>query len=96
MSRVRPNKQALESAICQCYQSAMNIETVRVEALALPAKARAELAEQLLSSLDTLSESEIESLWFQEAARRAAEMDQGITKRIPAEVVHREAQDLLK
>lgn len=38
----------------------------------------------------------IEKLWFEEAARRAAEMDQGITQRIPAEVVLREAQALLK
>ena len=74
----------------------MNIETVRREALSLPVQERAELAEQLLSSLDALSEPEIENLWFREAARRAAEMDQGITKRIPAEVVRREAQALLK
>ena len=74
----------------------MNIEIVRREALSLPVQQRAELAQQLLSSLDSLSEPEIETLWFQEAARRAAEMDQGITKRIPAEVVRREAQALLK
>jgi hypothetical protein len=47
-----------------------------------------QLAEQLLSSLDSLSETEIEQLWFQEAARRAAELDQGL--------VRREAQALLK
>jgi Putative addiction module component len=45
------------------------------------------LAEQLLSSLDTLSEVEIERLWFQEAARRADEMNQGLARRIPAEIV---------
>ena len=74
----------------------MNIETIRREALSLPAQERAQLAEQLLSSLDSLSESEIEQLWFQEAARRAAELDQGLVQRIPAEVVRREAQALLK
>jgi putative addiction module component (TIGR02574 family) len=74
----------------------MNIETIRREALSLPAQERAQLAEQLLSSLDTLSEAEIEQLWFQEAARRASEMDQGLVQRIPAEVVRREAQALLK
>jgi len=42
------------------------------------AQERAQLAEQLLSSLDTLSEAEIEQLWFQEAAHRAKEMDQGL------------------
>ena len=74
----------------------MNIETIRQQALSLPAQERAQLAEQLLSSLDTLSEAEIEQLWFQEAARRGAEMDQGLVQRIPADVVRREAQALLK
>jgi len=74
----------------------MNIETIRREALSLPVQERAQLAEQLLSSLDSLSETEIEQLWFQEAARRAAELDQGLVQRIPAEVVLREAQALLK
>ena len=72
----------------------MNIEIVRREALSFPVQPRAELAQQLLSSLDALSEPE--TLWLQEAARRAAEMDQGIAKRIPSEVVRREAQALLK
>ncbi|MGH8475012.1 MAG: addiction module protein [Methylococcales bacterium] len=74
----------------------MNIETIRHEALLLPPQERAKLAEQLLSSLDTLSEAEIEQLWFQEAARRADEMDTGLVQRIPADVVRREAQALLK
>jgi len=74
----------------------MNIETIRREALSLPVQERAQLAEQLLSSLDSLSETEIEQLWFQEAARRAAELDQGLVQRIPAEVVRREAQAILK
>ncbi len=74
----------------------MNLETIRHEALALPPQERAQLAEQLLSSLDTLSEAEIEQLWFQEAAHRATEMDQGLVQRIPAEEVRREALALLK
>jgi len=47
----------------------MNTETIRREALSLPVQERAELAEQLLSSLDALSEAEIAQLWLQEAAR---------------------------
>lgn len=74
----------------------MNIKTISHEALLLPPQERAQLAEQLLSSLDTLTESEIEQLWFQEAARRAEEMDSGLVQRIPADVVYREAQALLK
>jgi putative addiction module component (TIGR02574 family) len=74
----------------------MNIETIRHEALSLSAQERAELAEQLLSSLDALSPAEIEPLWFQEAARRAAELDQGGSQRIAANVVRQEALALLK
>jgi len=74
----------------------MNTETIRIEALALPVRERAELAAQLLSSLDALSEAEIEPLWLQEAAHRAAEMDQGLSKRIPADEVRRQAEALLK
>lgn len=62
----------------------------------LPVQQRAEMAAQLLSSLDALSEAEIEPLWFQEAAHRAAEMDQGVSKRIAAEEVRRQANALLK
>ena len=74
----------------------MNTDTIRQQALSLPAQERAQLAELLLSSLDTLSETEIEQLWFQEAARRAAEMDQSLAPRIPAEFVRQEAKELLR
>lgn len=74
----------------------MKAETIRREALLLSVQERAELAEQLLSSLDALSEVEIEQLWFQEAARRATEMDQGLTQRVSAQEVRHQAQALLK
>ncbi|PZN77505.1 MAG: addiction module antitoxin RelB [Candidatus Methylumidiphilus alinenensis] len=74
----------------------MNIETLRNEALSLCAQERAQLAEQLLVSLDGLSEEETEQWWFQEAARRAAEIDQGLVQRVPADEVRREALALLK
>ena len=87
---------ALNPVVGKWEYMSMNIEMILREALSLPVQERTQLAEQLLSSLDTLSEAEIEQLWFQEAARRAAEMDQGLAQRIPAEIVHREAQALLK
>ena len=74
----------------------MNIDTIRYEAFALAHQERAQLAEQLLSSLDSLSEAEIEQLWLQEAARRADEIDKGLVQLIPADVVHQEALALLK
>ena len=74
----------------------MTAETIRREALSLPVRERAELAEQLLSSLDALSETEIAQLWLQEAARRAEELDQGLAKRVSADEVRRQAQAMLK
>jgi putative addiction module component (TIGR02574 family) len=74
----------------------MNTETIRIEALSLPPQERAALAEQLLSSLEVLSETEIGLQWFGEAARRAVDMDEGRSKRISADVVREQAQALLK
>jgi len=74
----------------------MNTETLRREALSLPVQARAELAEQLLSSLDSLSEVEIAQLWSHEAARRAEDIDCGATQRISSDEVKNQAQALLK
>ncbi len=74
----------------------MNTHTITQEALLLPVQQRAELAAQLLSSLDALSEAEIEPLWLQVAAQRAVEMDQGLSRRIPAEEVRLQAMALLK
>jgi putative addiction module component (TIGR02574 family) len=74
----------------------MNTAAITSQALSLPAQERAQLAAQLLSSLDALSEAEIEPLWLQEAAYRAAEIDKGLSKRVPAEEVRQQANALLK
>ena len=74
----------------------MNIETIRLEVLSLAPQERAQLAEQLLASLDALTEKEVEKLWLEEAARRAEEIDSGLVQLIPADVVHQEALALLK
>jgi putative addiction module component (TIGR02574 family) len=47
------------------------------QALALPPEARADLAEQLLSSLQTAEQSEIDRAWAEEADRRMAAIDSG-------------------
>ena len=72
----------------------MNTETLRREALSLPVQARAELAEQVLSSLDALSEAEIAQLWLHEAARRAEDIDRGVTQRVSSDEVNSQAQAL--
>ena len=84
---------AVKAAETQAKKNAAHEhETIRRQALSLPPEQRAQLAKQLLSSLDELSETEIEQLWYQEATRRAAEMDQGSVERILAETVLREVQ----
>ena len=76
----------------------MSIEIIRRDALNLSVEQRAALAADLLASLDEGSETEaeIEQLWLHEAARRADEIDRGVAQLIPADVVMREAQALLK
>ena len=74
----------------------MDISLIEREALHLPVSARAKLAHKLLLSLDTMSESEVEEAWLDEAERRANEIDQGIVQLIPAEEVSRKARNLLK
>ena len=65
----------------------MTIEEIKREALRLDPETRAELAHALLSSLDSLSDAEIERLWFEEAARRDAELDAGTASSSPAREV---------
>ncbi len=74
----------------------MDFEALEKEALDLPAVDRAKLAHQLLESLDSLSESELEQLWLDEAGRRRAQLDAGEVRLVPGEEVARRARALLK
>lgn len=69
----------------------MDFKSLEKEALDLPAADRAKLAHQLLESLDSLSESEIEQLWLDEAGRRAAQLDAGEVRLVPGEEVARKS-----
>lgn len=53
----------------------MTIEELKKEALRLGPEGRADLARELLSSLDSLSGAEIERLWVEEAKRRDKDLD---------------------
>ena len=53
----------------------MTTATITSEAQSLAVQEQAELAMQLLSSLDALSETEIEPLWRQEVAPRVEAKD---------------------
>ncbi len=74
----------------------MDTSLIEHEALLLPVSERAKLAHKLLLSLDSLSDSEIEVAWLDEAERRANDIDQGLVRLIPAEEVSRKARNLLK
>ncbi len=53
----------------------MNTPTIEFQALHLPLKARAVLAEQLIASLDEPAEAELEAMWLDVAQERAAQLD---------------------
>jgi len=63
------------------------LKDIAAEALNLPITARAELASQLLDSLDDLSEDDADQLWAAEAERRFAEYKAGNIDATPAEEV---------
>jgi hypothetical protein len=65
----------------------MTVDELKAAALRLAPQARADLARDLLSSLDQLSEAEIERLWLEEAARRDRELDAGTVQALPADEV---------
>ena len=65
----------------------MTSEELEKEAMRLAPEARAHLASQLISSLDDLSDSEVERLWLEEAVRRDAELDSGSAGSSPVEDV---------
>lgn len=74
----------------------MTLEELEVEALKLNPSSRAKLATKLLSSLEDLSDAEIERLWVEEAQRRDEEWDRGETSSKPAEEVLRDARSRVR
>ena len=65
----------------------MSIDELKAEALRLSPEARADLARELLASLDAMSEIEVEEMWIDEAIRRDEEIDDGTAHAHPAEEV---------
>jgi hypothetical protein len=74
----------------------MTVKNIEKKLLELNVKSRAKLANKLLSSLEELSETEIEKLWAEEALRRNEEISKGKVKLRPAEVVFKNAREKLK
>lgn len=67
-------------------------EDVALAAMALPAEARAELAERLLKSLDGPEQAGIDAASAEEAERRIAQLDRGDVKLIPGDDLLTELQ----
>jgi hypothetical protein len=74
----------------------MSLEELKTEALKLAPEARAQLAQALLESLEDLSETEIEKLWFEEALRRDKECDSNEVTLRSADEVMRSARSRLR
>jgi putative addiction module component (TIGR02574 family) len=74
----------------------MDLKALTELALQLPLEERARLVQELLESLEALPESEVDRLWLDEAARRAAQLDRGEAQLVPADEVLRKARALLK
>jgi len=74
----------------------MTIKNIEKKVLELNVKSRAKLANKLLSSLEDLSETEIDNLWAEEALRRNEEISKGKVKLRPAEEVFNAARKRLK
>ena len=74
----------------------MDSKAIEQEALHLPLEDRAQLAQKLLLSLDTLSEKERDEVWLTEANRRARELDRGEVQPVSADEVRRKVRALLR
>jgi len=74
----------------------MTLKDLQEAALKLEPSSRARLAEKILQSLETLSDSEIEQLWASEALRRDEELERGVGSPREAEEVLRDARARLK
>ena len=66
------------------------------QALKLPRRARARLAQRLISSLDQEVDPDVEKLWLAEAERRLAELKSGKVAAIPADQVMKRARASLR
>ena len=65
------------------------------KALALPENERAELAGNLISSLDTTVDPDVDAAWQQEVARRLDEVQSGEVKTVAWENVQQKGHTLL-
>jgi putative addiction module component (TIGR02574 family) len=75
---------------------AVPVETLTEEVLALPADARALLADRLVESLDPLADDAVRGSWASEALRRRDEIRSGKVAAIPGETAADQVRALLR
>jgi putative addiction module component (TIGR02574 family) len=73
----------------------MEVSELLKKALALPDHERAELAGNLIDSLDTTVDEDAEAAWQEEIARRLNEVETGKVKTVPWDEVRRKGRALL-
>jgi putative addiction module component (TIGR02574 family) len=71
------------------------VQELLQKALALPENERAELAGNLISSLDATVDQDVDAAWQQEVVRRLHEVQSGEVKTVPWEEVQRKGRTLL-
>jgi putative addiction module component (TIGR02574 family) len=70
-------------------------DQVAADAMKLPLRDRVRLAQQLVSTLDEQSDTEVEELWFIEAKRRLDELHSGKIAGIEADEAFKAARENL-
>jgi len=68
-------------------------DRVAADAMKLPVRERVRLAQQLVSTIDDQSDTEVEKLWFNEAERRLEELHTGKVEGIDADEAFRMARE---
>lgn len=68
--------------------TALELEALKPQLLAMPVEDRLKLGEFLIESVDTFSEDELREQWRIEIARRLDDLRSGAVQGIPAEDVH--------
>ena len=71
------------------------LEDIRQRALNLRIEERAALAEELLASLEELSETEAAQLWEDEAQRRLELYREGRAQAVPEDQLHAKVEKLI-
>ena len=76
--------------------SSRTFDRVRSDALQLPEQERAELAHDLMKSLDAPAEADAADAWDKEILRRLAEIDAGAAKLVDRAELRRRMEERLR